>query len=143
MANEQDKSINERLFGFVTTANAVSFDDLAKWTRIEHQEAVDRLAKIASKGSLRDFIIDVTHGIVVRGQKPLESLDSRPGPPSSQISAAPEPIVGPDEAIKVKAKLYELDVLKQQGKISQKSYDKLKEEYEKKLAQADSGTQVY
>lgn len=54
-----------------------------------------------------------------------------------------QPEAGLDESVKVKAKLYELENLKKQEKIGQEAYDKLKEEYEKRLAQTDLGTQIY
>ena len=121
---------------------------------LTRKEVADRLAMLASTGRVKDVTIDLASGTISRGSLPVQDA-----PQVSQASynapqqaipavedAPPEPAQVPvesDEAIKIKAKLYELEILKQQGKIGAQSYNKLKEEYERKLAQADTGTHVY
>ena len=145
VASDQDKSINERLMGFVMSAETVTFDELGAWVRITQVEVADRLGRIASKGGLKDYLIDLSNRVVTRAPKQAVPLGPRPTTQVSPAQASEAPPMGaePDDVIRIKAKLYELEVLKQQGKIGQPAYDKLKEEYEKKLAQSDKGTQVY
>jgi len=141
LANEQDESINERLLGFVVATNSATFDELAGWTRIRIRETADRLARLASQGNLMDFGIDLSNRMIMRTRGGTDTAGA--GQPSIHAPQAAQTNAEADEGIRLKAKLYELDVLRQQGKIGQPAYDKLKEEYEKKLAQSDKGTQVY
>jgi hypothetical protein len=56
------------------------------------------------------------------------------------MRASPNPS---DEAVRIKAKLYELDMLKKQGRISDDEYNEMKGDLEQKLVNLDMGTQVY
>ncbi len=66
--------------------------------------------------------------------------ESSQSPGSTKVG---EPSDELDELTKMKARLYDLEQLKQSGKIGETAYEKLKKEYEKKISQADKGTQVY
>ncbi len=168
IATEREQNLDERLLGYVLAGNLVNFEALAGWTRITQQDVANRLAKLSSSGMLRDYQIDLQNRMVTKigvASSNYSNANSpqtksfcpnckapiRPGAEYCNLCGTRLPSVAAtpgtpselDDAIKVKAKLYELEVLKQQGKISGGAYDKLKEEYEKKLAQADKGTQVY
>lgn len=138
MAKDKDESLNERLLGYVQSTDMVSLDVLAGQMVLTQKEAADRLAKLVSQGLLKDRAIDLQNQRVVKTWEAPQAEQ-----PVTAPQERPQAVAESDETIRVKAKLYELEVLRQQGKISQKAYDNLKEDYEKKLAQADKGTQVY
>jgi hypothetical protein len=170
LARAQEQTLDQSLLGYVVASDSVSLDVLAGWTRTTQSEVARLLAKLASAGKLKDYQIDLPNRMVTKVRAVPASVAAKPShTPQTQLScpnckapvrpgmeycemcgtrlsSAPT-IRGTasevDEAIRVKAKIYELEVLRQQGKISGNAYDKLKEEYEKKLAQADKGTQVY
>jgi DNA-binding Lrp family transcriptional regulator len=154
MITHQEDDLDDKLLGYVISNPSTDIAALATWMNLTRKEVADRLAKLASAGEVKGVTIDLASGTISRGSLPVQdtppanqtSYQTPPQTMASVQNVAPEPAQVPvesDEAIKMKAKLYELEILKQQGKIGVQSYDKLKEEYERKLAQADTGTKVY
>jgi hypothetical protein len=144
-AKKADQELNDRLVGYVSASEQVRIDALAGWMRLTEKETADRLAKMASTGKLSNFRIDLENRVISKAPPPPPRPVSPPSQPVVQphVPPPPPPMGESDEIIRIKAKLYELEQLKQGGKISDSAYTKLKEEYEKKMSQADKGTQVY
>lgn len=148
MARDEDKGLNDRLLGYVMASDASKFDVLASWMRLTEHETANRLAELAHRGEMKDYIIDIPNRTVIRtirqpvnssAQNLTQTVPAR-SPATTMIGEPTDESYG---IIQAKARLYELEQLKQSGKISKQVYEKLKEEYEKKLARADEGTQVY
>jgi hypothetical protein len=150
VAKHQEEDLDSKLLGYVISNYSTNLAAIATWLNLTQKEVADRLAKLASKGQVYGVNIDLTNGTISRGTLPVEQASSRNQASPASMASVPNTMVQPasvpsesDEVIKIKAKLYELEVLKQQGKIGTPAYNKLKEEYETKLAQIDTGTKVY
>ncbi len=142
-ANEEQNNLEEKIVGYITSNERVSIDMLAKWTRIPHRKIADLVARLVAKALLKGYVIDIPSQTISR--VPVGSGMERLTPP---IVAVPQPPLQTppnptDEATRLKAKLYEIEVLKKQGRISEAEYNEIKDEVERKLVNLDTGTQVY
>jgi DNA-binding Lrp family transcriptional regulator len=130
--------------GYLIANRAVGLDILARVLNLTQREAADLVARLVSKGVLKGYTIDLQGQTIYREAPPAQASP----PPSTPGGASPyvgvvKPDVSLDEPVKIKAQLWELEVLKQKGQISDQAYAKLKDELEKKLAAAETGTRVY
>ena len=148
LASREEQSLDEKLTGYIKSypSSTLSLQSLSEWVRLTQTETVDRVAKLISKEKLTGYSIDIPNGVIGRLQEPPSS-SGIPSLLSTPIRAAvptPSPGVSThDEAMRIKARMYDLEMLKQQGKIGASQYQKLREEYERELSRLDSGTQVY
>jgi len=143
-ASEQQRSLEEKAVGYLIANRAVGLDILARVLNLTQREAADLVARLVSKGVLKGYTIDLQGQTIYREAPPAQASP----PPSTPGGASPyvgvvKPDVSLDEPVKIKAQLWELEVLKQKGQISEQAYAKLKDELEKKLAAAETGTRVY
>ncbi len=144
---KEELRLDEKLAGYVKSypSSRIPLESLSGWVRLTQAETTDRVARLLSEEELTGYNIDIPNGVISKGQEPLpasppDSLST----PSVAPSSTPSPATYlPDEATRIKAKLYELEVLRRQGKISGPAYQKLKDEFDKDLAKLDTGTQVY
>ena len=135
--------LEQKLTGYITSNQGTSIETLSKWTGLPQRKTADMAARLAAGGNLPGYTIDLPSQTIFRGPAPHTSNDMPYTPPRPIPSpAAPIPDSS-DEATRVKAKLYELDLLKKQGRISEEEYNDMKGELERKLVNLDSGTQVY
>jgi hypothetical protein len=141
-ASKLEQSLDERLLGYVMSNEASGLDLLARWIGLTQKEVADRLARLVSQGALSGYFIDIPRQMVIKAPGPTSTPDYNPAPAATPALAEASH-ESADEVVKTKAKLYELEMLRKQGKISNQTYNKLKEEYERKLSESDTGTQVY
>lgn len=139
---EEQNSLEEKIVGYVTSNDTVSLDMLSKWTRIPHRRVADLVARLSAKGILSGYVIDIPSQTITKVPVGRSVGPSRPPvmPTTPPTQAPSNPL---DEATRLKAKLYELEVLKRQGRISESEYSEIKDELERKLVNLDTGTQVY
>ena len=141
-ADHEQKSLEEKMIGYVTSNNMVNLDMLSRWTGIPQRRVADLLARLSANGRLSGCVIDIPSQTIRK-----ESLGKGVGLGQNPVIPSPPPIQTPpnplDEAVRLKAKLYELEVLKKQGRISESEYNEIKDELERKLVNLDTGTQVY
>ncbi len=142
-ANEEQNGLEEKLVGYITSNERVSIDMLAKWTRIPHRRVADLVARLTAKALLTGYVIDIPSQTISR--VPVGRSMEPPRLPVIPVTQPPlqTPSNPADEATRLKAKLYELEVLKKQGRISEAEYNEIKDELERKLVNLDTGTQVY
>lgn len=140
-ARTAESDLEEKVMGYVTSNQRVSIATISGWVGMSQKRTADLIARLSAKGRLRGYVID------------LPSQSVFVSPPSQQtasepyriptLTTAPPPVDLSDEAVRIKAKLYELDTLKKQGRISEAEYNEMREDLERKLVNVDSGTQVY
>jgi hypothetical protein len=142
-AEEIQSDLELKLTGYITSNQSTSIETLSKWTGLPQRKTADMAARLAAGGNLVGYTIDIPSQTIFRGSAPHTPNDTPYTPPRSIRSpVAPIPDSS-DETTRVKAKLYELDLLKKQGRISEEEYNEMKGELERKLTNLDSGTQVY
>lgn len=139
--------LRQRIAGYVKSNELTNIEVLADWFGIDQIEASNIIAELAAQDKIEGYTIDLQRQLVYRNDAsfqfgPPEPAEVTEGSGEIPVvrSAVPQPS---NDVIKLKASLYELDQLKQQGKISDQAYERLKDEYERKLSQSETGTKVY
>jgi len=66
MARNEDEGLNDRLLGYVVASDESKFEVLSAWIKLSEKETVNRLAKIASRGKMEGYLIDLPNRRVVR-----------------------------------------------------------------------------
>lgn len=140
-AKDVESDLEEKLTGYVLSSQSVTIETISRWTGLRQRKAADLVARLVAKGRLKGYTIDIPSQTVFK-----TSPDQRPiGAPYRTPNATPVPPPADlsDEAVRLKAKLYELDMLKKQGRITEDEYSEMKGDLERKLVNLDTGTQVY
>ena len=140
-ARAAESELEEKVIGYVTSNQSVSIATVSGWVGMPQKKTADLIARLSAKGRLRGYVIDLPSQAVF---SPPSSQPTTGGPfhIPNMVTAPPPPDLS-DEVVKIKAKLYELDTLKKQGRISEQEYNEMREDLERKLVNVDSGTQVY
>lgn len=140
-AKEAQQGLEEKVVGYIVSNRTMSFDTLSRWTGLPLKKAADLAARLAARGKLPGYTIDLASQSISNATSGV-GLTNPAAPPPMSLHAQ-TPFNPSDEVVRVKAKLYELEALKKQGRITEGEYGDMKDELEKKLANLDTGTQVY
>lgn len=136
------ENLDEKIVGYILSNKVTSFETLSRWTGIPQRRVADLAARLAAKGRFSGYTIDLASQSI-SNTPPYAVGPTSPPPPPPSYPRAQTAFSPSDEVVKVKAKLYELEALKRQGRIADGEYNEMKDELEKRLANLDTGTQVY
>lgn len=140
-ADEVKAELEEKLVGYIKSNQSMAIETISRWTGLPQKRAADMVAILAAQGRLSGYTIDLPSQTVYlnpTAQRPVGAPHGAPSPIPIRATANL-----PDEAVRIKAKLYELGMLKNQGRISEDEYNEMTGDLERKLVNLDTGTQVY
>lgn len=140
-AEEVKAELEEKLAGYILSNQSMTIETISRWTGLPQKRAADMIALLVAQGRLSGYTIDLPSQTVFLNSAAQRPVSAPYSPPSPTPVRVPSNLS--DEAVRIKAKLYELDMLKKQSRISEDEYNEMKGDLERKLVNLDTGTQVY
>lgn len=118
-AYKMKNDLETQLIGYLlSNASPVPVSKVSEILNIQEKSVIKMFLKVKSEGKLRDFVFNSDHGEIM---PPITHLES----PTITIPQASPSI---REDLLLRAKLKELEILRIEGRISEKAYEELKKE---------------